>query len=85
MTSMIERVARALMKADIGPLITDEPDHWEAWIPDARAALSALADPTEEMIDKADDAFIKWTSDDYWPSNETYKIIWQAMIQEAMR
>lgn len=42
MTEMVERVARAALLPD------DAKDHWRAV---ARAAIEAMREPTEEMID----------------------------------
>lgn len=56
MTTMIERVARAMVAADSGPegsVLFDM--HWaefgDGYLKTARAAIAAMRDPTEGMLD----------------------------------
>lgn len=44
MTDLVERVARAL--AQSAAIETD----WTCWVPEARAAIEAMREPTEAMI-----------------------------------
>jgi len=44
MTTMIERVARAICQEEVGAL-----DYWETYLPLARAAIAAMREPTERM------------------------------------
>ena len=77
MTSMIERVARAICVAH-----GDDPDHfdpvwqeftWVLYEPHAQAALSAMKDPTDEMHE----AGYNITEEDMTVE------IWKAMIEAA--
>lgn len=99
MTEMVERVARALRVADLGPTAASE-DHdvdWRAWEPDARAAIAAMREPTKAMaeagIAKKDDCIDSdWDSGPDGESHNSYdtlrsdapSIIWQAMITAAL-
>lgn len=71
MNPMIERVARALCTGDpdtstnIGPL-------WKAWEHPARAAIAAMREPTEAMIQVQDD--VRYLRD-----------LWPAMIDAALK
>lgn len=44
MSGMVERVARAICKAQ-----TQGTGFWKAFIPEARAAIAAMREPTEGM------------------------------------
>lgn len=45
MTTMIERVARAICKAQ-----TQSEAMWQAFLPEASAAIEAMRAPTEKMV-----------------------------------
>ena len=47
MAGMIERVARAICKSQ-----TQDERVWQAFIPESRAAIAAMREPTEEMAFK---------------------------------
>jgi hypothetical protein len=51
MNEMIERVARAIADAIDGEAdkFTHSPQNWELWVPQARAAVEAMREPTERM------------------------------------
>ena len=72
LTEMVERVARALAKEEG---YAYDPFPYDAR---ARAAIEAMRDPTEEMLD----FFI-------YPTNECddpdFKAIWQLMIDSALQ
>jgi hypothetical protein len=53
MTQMIERVARAICASGvcIDPDSYDVDRYWRRWIPEARAAISAMREPTPAMLD----------------------------------
>lgn len=44
--NMIEKVARAIAKAN------DDNMHWKGFIPEAKAAIEAMREPTEEMTNR---------------------------------
>ncbi|WP_411037538.1 hypothetical protein [Shinella sp. BYT-45] len=54
MTSMVEKVARAIALANRAP----DSDDWPVYINDARAAIAAMANPTDAMIDAAAGEFV---------------------------
>jgi len=63
--TMIERVARAISRAEASDIM------WEAFVPEARAAIAAMREPTEEMCGAG-----------FHDAN--YMAIWQAMIDAAL-
>lgn len=50
MTSMIERVARAIGGEENGAPVDEPGERWRNWEPAARAAIAAMRDPTEGMV-----------------------------------
>ena len=98
MTDMLEKVARELA-GHIQELSWDElPEHRKAVIPRAewgklcfrdmaRAAISVLMEPTEEMqnagADLCADIFDADFHKEHWPYGEVTKI-WQAMLEAAL-
>jgi|JI10StandDraft_1071094.scaffolds.fasta_scaffold417910_1 hypothetical protein len=54
--SMIERVARAICRANCTPDMSaedidcQEENAWDMWVPEARAAIEAMRTPTEAMV-----------------------------------
>jgi len=64
---MIERVARAIAEQNHGST-------WDEWIDEARAAIEAMREPTEAMINAGDrtDHDVEAT------------MVWRAMIDEAL-
>ena len=59
MTDMIERVAKAMAENDSGPMDSALfAIHWrefgEGYIDSARAAIAAMREPTEAMLEAAD-------------------------------
>lgn len=78
MNEMIERVARAICKAD-----GQDPDHegeltdegtfqWQSYVTDARAAIEAMREPTKAMIAAC------------YP-DEDAGLIWRDMIDAALK
>lgn len=67
MSEMIERVAKALGGGDWDSCPNDRP----RWREDARAAIEAMREPTEEMIEAANECEASWKS------------IWPAMLDAA--
>ena len=69
MTNMIERVARAIAKSQ------GSNPRWnrEGWLKDARAAIEAMREPTEEM------SHAGWRTD-----SGISTVVWQAMIDAAL-
>lgn len=74
MSEMIERVARALAK------LADN-DNWNEFVPDARAAIEAMREPTDAMMAAVDCAGEKAD----WLSGRAWTAAWQAMIDEALK
>ena len=81
---MVERVARAICLAHAidsgysrGCAEASVDVEWKAWVVEARAAIAAMREPTEEMVDAG------WqTSDDVvWMA---LKEAWPAMIDAAL-
>jgi hypothetical protein len=77
MTQMIERVARAICASGvcIDPDSYDVDRYWRRWIPEARAAISAMREPTEAMKRAADRL----------PDVMSVGDEWRAMIDEALK
>lgn len=78
---MIERVARAIA-------VSHYPDKeadvmWRHMVPDARAAIEAMREPTMFMLRSADNAII---SDEMFESGpfEIDKLTWETMIDAAL-
>jgi len=67
--TMLQRVAMAIAETQVG--------HWEYWYdfkPEARAALEAMREPTQEMLR------------DYYPdAHETVVSEWKVMIDAALK
>ena len=63
--TMIERVARAISRAEASDIM------WEAFVPEARAAIAAMREPTEEM----------WRA---LHAGMNERQVWQAMINAAL-
>jgi hypothetical protein len=77
MTQIIERVARAICASgacvEQGSYYVDR--YWHIWIPEARAAISAMSEPTEAMKRAADRL----------PDVMSVGDEWRAMIDEALK
>jgi hypothetical protein len=77
-TPLIERVARAICKArgvDPDGVIANRPA-WKLYIPEARASILAMREPTMEMVEAGR---IKYCT------KEQTRRLWAAMIDEALR
>lgn len=97
--SMVEKVARAICKAmgenpDCvterflpGSCQTDEGEpHWKGYVEHARAALEAVREPTQEMLNargKNDMGYEASVSG--YLDNWSAETVWQAMISEALK
>jgi hypothetical protein len=66
MSEMVERVARAIAYSE-----TADPEMWSAFVEVASAAIEAMREPTEAMVERA--VSIK---NDYG---------WRSMIDEALK
>lgn len=83
--TMIERVARAMDAATTGPeageLVISEmfsPDLWRMMSANlARAAIEAMRDPTDEMLDAA-------TRTNNCHDEGNYRAVWQVMTTAAL-
>lgn len=73
--SMVERVARALAKADRIEICSDASYEFSSYGPKARAAIEAMLEPTDEMIQ---DYHLPHVG----PSDVDY--IWRSMIDAAL-
>lgn len=86
MSSMIERVAKAL-HASLGYEAQWPAPECTQCMDAARAAITTMREPTEEMIKKV--SFNNYVSGDgdggCWINNEDCENIWQAMIDTALK
>ena len=73
MTRPLERAARALAEVDPQGRGTQ---YWRDYVPDARAVLTAIRDPSEGMADAGSKA-AAYHGEDGRP-------VWQAMIDAAL-
>ena len=76
--SMIERVARAICKSQ-----TQTDRTWEAFLPEATAAIEAMREPTDAMVMAAEWAEPEYREDDM-DVGATYKAEWRAAIDAAL-
>ncbi|PKA40473.1 hypothetical protein CWR43_28280 [Rhizobium sullae] len=75
MSTMIERVARAICLAE---LPTD--NKWELCVPAARAAIEAMREPTDEMT-----SAMIWQVNDWQNERGTDQDVWYAPIDAALK
>lgn len=83
MSEMIERVAKALSVADGNHPEAcsndeDETQMWTLYVSDARAAISAMREPTAKMVEAA------WRRNDDNDGKEADRENWQSMIDAAL-
>ena len=84
--SMIERVARAICRANCTPDMSaedidcQEENAWDMWVPEARAAIEAMREPTEEMLYCGDAQISDWDR-----THEDVRAAWHAMIDAALK
>ncbi len=83
MKSPLERAARALCELDNNPpgATMDGKPLWMDYLPEAKAALSAIREPSEAMVQAADASpcWIGHGEDEViWP------VAWAAMIDAAL-
>lgn len=71
MSAMVERVARALAACD--------NSDWRAWVDDARAAIEAMREPTDQMVEAA---YAAASLDDAWHIEDAdhWKASWRAAL-----
>ena len=87
---MVERVARACAAARFGTIVdriywNQESDSWRlAHIDIALAAIEAMREPTEAMVDAAEVANEVWVGDELVVSVDWRKS-WRAMIDAALK
>lgn len=96
MSEMVERVA-AKMAARRGADWARMQDIEKAvWVADARSAVEGLREPTEDMLDAADDPFhdewrkqkadsVRLYGKEGYASSPFSQRIWQAMVGEALK
>ena len=82
---MVERVARALCRADGNPgkPETEIDIIWHAWINPARAAIAAMREPTEAVKD-AGYAAMLITLNDKFPPKPAALYVFRQMIDAAL-
>jgi hypothetical protein len=85
MSEMVERVAKALSIVDGNhpdACSNDEEEipAWKLYVKDARAAIEAMREPTEAMLNEAVGAL-----DSHNVGSHEANIVWQAMIDEALK
>lgn len=91
--NMIEKVARAITKEQLKKRmhvdrITEEMINidWHRHIPEAKAAIEVMLEPTEEMINKAKQLYIQGISKEMDEAFcKTIKEYWRTMIKEALK
>lgn len=81
MNEMVERVARAICEA-VGPEDSSQVKSsmgdwpaWHDWVPQAKAALASMKEPTPYMV-RAGGLF---------PGDDTCLPIWKSMIKAALK
>ena len=72
MTDMVERVARAICLAN-----TQGDEMWQAFVPEARAALEAMREPTEGMVRAGRDEY-------YGVSPFSARFAWIKIVDAAL-
>ena len=78
--SMVERVARAICETSDPGGVVD----WHEWVDEARAAISAMREPTQAMLDAADLAEKAHLAAGGDPETcADHADVWRAMIDEA--
>ena len=81
MTGMVERVARAILASWYGGNL--QKDQIEEHMDMARAAIEAMREPTEAMLENA--GTIRGYDDDYYNSADKNHIAWwQDMVTAAL-
>lgn len=87
MSGMIERVARAIALASLDPETREavDPDRWEvadSYHDLARAAIEAMREPTENMLDFG--ACYEDQDHDIFDEGDISRDVWRAMIDAAL-
>jgi len=78
MNEMIERVAKAIKDSDSYQDYKDYKGY-------ARAAIEAMREPTEEMIEAGGGVISEWNGDMTPATEAAAQIAWPAMIDEALK
>lgn len=79
-TSMIERMAFALWDQNGRPMLGAEPD-MRMFRTHARAALAAMREPTEQMVEDGADMLSRDVEANH---REVAKDVWRAMVASAL-
>lgn len=86
--NMVEKMARAMARANYpGGSNRDIDEMWEGWVPEAKACLTALSEPTPAMLNAAVDA-TEAGSGMSWVNRSPQKMFeqgWQAMLAAASK
>lgn len=89
--SMVERVARAICRSftssdfegdNIERIVEAE---WQDWLSEARAAILAMREPTNEMVQAAIRADPLSCDIPDGGAEDVYKPVWNAMIDTALK
>lgn len=81
MSEMVERVARAICQPPVG----DYSGDWRDFIPEARAAIEAMREPTEGMLEAGSDR-LGDNADQLCDTDAGAALVtYHAMIDEALR
>lgn len=78
MTTMIERVARALCKQH--GVVDHSPVGWQWYEPMARAAIKEMREPTDAMV-----SAMIWQVNDWQNERGTDQDVWYAPIDAALK
>ena len=91
MSEMVERVARAICRSNCSPRMSRDhiecqvENAWDMWIPEARAAIEAMREPTIKM---ASQGLKEWQcatdTGDLDTDAHDMELIWKAMIQASL-
>lgn len=89
MSTMIERVARAIRrKYNIEIFDRDEEDGWEYSLDQARAAIEAMREPTENMLDYGacyEDPQNEYKHNPLYDEGDLSRDVYKAMIDAALK
>lgn len=96
MSEMVERIARAICYAHAYTMFFDHPEEervaqaraheerdWQTFVHAAKEGISAMREPTEAMLDAADNTDIE--VGEYLIRQPHARLCWQAMIDEALK
>lgn len=84
MSEMVERVARAICRSNCSPRMSRDhiecqvENAWDMWIPEARAAIEAMREPTSDMV------IVGFNRAKPYLGTETMRQSYRAMIQASL-